>query len=293
MTDPAGREEGVALRGLVALIWARRWLCLSIVVLGVALGGASALLSKKKYEASVLLSPVSDGMASGGGLGAAASQLSSVAMLAGISIPNDSRKAEAVAILQSDVLAQEFINRNNLLPVIFADRWDTGKGIWKVDKPAKVPTLWAASRLFDRIRSVSTDPRSGLVTLTINWSDPAQAAAWANGLVALTDEYLRTRAIEETSKNIQYLNEEVAKTGSVEVRRAVYSLLENEIYKEMLAKGAVNYALNVLDPAKPPEQQFSPRLTVWMLVGFLLGALVAFLLSLFLEARPAGLPMGK
>jgi len=51
-----------------------------------------------------------------------------------------------------------------------------------------------------------TDPKTGLVTLSITWNDPNIAAKWANGLVRMANDYLRDQAIEESERNIAYLD---------------------------------------------------------------------------------------
>ena len=64
---------------------------------------------------------------------------------------------------------------------MFPGKWDAEKKKWKDRND--VPTDWEAFRMFDKnIRLVSVDRKSGLVTLTIDWKDPALAAAWANSL---------------------------------------------------------------------------------------------------------------
>ena len=64
------------------------------------------------------------------------------------------------------------------------------------------------------------------------------AAKWANGLVAMANQHLRSKALVESERNIAYLNDQAAKTDVVPVRQAIYSILQSEINKEMLARGA-------------------------------------------------------
>ncbi len=105
-------------------------------------------------------------------------------------IPGDSRKYESLTVLQSEALTEKYISSHNLLPVLYANQWDRGKNTWRSSDVAKVPTLWKANRFFKKIRSVSTDAKTGMITMTIKWTDPVLAASWANDLVALTNEYL-------------------------------------------------------------------------------------------------------
>jgi uncharacterized protein involved in exopolysaccharide biosynthesis len=105
--------------------------------------------------------------------------------------------------------------------------------------------------------------------MTIAWTDPHIAAKWANDLVAITNDYLRKKAIEESERNIGFLNEQAAKTDVVTIKQAIYSILQSEINKEMLARGNDEYAFKILDPARAPERPSTPP--AWFLM---LGALV-------------------
>lgn len=279
---PLDRDE-VPLAYVLRLVWRRKWLILGIAVL-FGLGAAlAAAFSPSKYESSIVLSPVTQSPNGGltGTLSSLASQFGGLASLAGISVGNDTRKAETLAVLQSEALTERYIAENDLLPVLFADRWDPVRKRWRTQDATRIPTPWQANRLFEgRVRSVRIDAKTGLVTMTITWTDPKTAARWANGLVRMTNDYLRNRAVEESARNIAYLNSEASKTDMVGVKQAIYEILESEISKEMLARGSDEYALKVIDPAVPPERRSSPVLKLWTGVGVLGGAFLAVLFVL-------------
>ncbi|MFZ0499593.1 MAG: Wzz/FepE/Etk N-terminal domain-containing protein [Steroidobacteraceae bacterium] len=245
-------------------IWVRKWHVLAATVVGAAIATAAAFLVTPKYEASVLIMPVEQSN-TGGGLGqlsGGGSELGGLAALAGLKIGGDA-KEEALAVLQSELLTDMYISQNNLLPILL--------------KHAKgTPTLWKANRFFKtRVREVTTDTKTGMVSMTITWTNPTLAAQWANGMVNMTNDYMRKQAIDEAERNIAYLNGEAAKTNVVEVREGIDSILLREINREMLARGSPDYALKVIDPAVPPEKPSSPQKAVWLVVGGLLGLLVS------------------
>lgn len=191
-------------------------------------------------------------------------------------------------MLQSEALTENYIQSNHLMQVLFADEWDAENKKWSVNDPDKVPTLWKTNEYFKRkVRAVTTDTKTGLVTLTITWKDPKLAATWANELVQLTNEYLRTKTIDQSERNIAYLNDEAAKTDAVGVKQAIYSILQTEINKEMLARGSSEYAFKIIDPAVPPERPASPQKLIWILVGMFTGLFVSAFVVL---VRSAGQP---
>jgi uncharacterized protein involved in exopolysaccharide biosynthesis len=273
-------------------VWRRLWrgrkyIALSAIVFAAGAAVAGYLLPKS-YKASVTLSAVSN--STGGpmqGLGAMASQFGGLASLAGISIGGggDSQKAESVAVLQSEALTEQYIRDNNLLPVLFRNQWDASAQRWKPTDPAKIPTLWRANVYFkNKIRTVTVEPKTGLIVLSIKFTDPILAAQWANDLVRLANEYLRVQAVTRAEKNVGFLKEEAAKTDVFEARQALYKLLEVEINKIMLARGNNEYAFKILDPAFAPERPSSPSVAVWLIAGFGLGLVLAGLVLLIWSA---------
>jgi uncharacterized protein involved in exopolysaccharide biosynthesis len=273
--------QDIGLRELVADFARARLLILGAALVGALLAAVLGILSPDKYEARVVAAPNLEERNTGslGGLSSLASEYSGLAALAGISLGGGSKKDEAVAILKSELLTSAYIREQKLLPVLFAGRWDAQKGVWRKGLlGGKDPTVWRANQFFDKqVRRIVPDSKTGLIVLSIRWTDPAAAAKWANDLVARTNQHLRTKAIEESVRNIRYLNEQAKNTEIVEARRAINSLLEQEINKEMLARGREEYALKVIDPAVAPEKPATMSTLFLTVVGFVVGAFFAVL----------------
>jgi uncharacterized protein involved in exopolysaccharide biosynthesis len=242
-----------------------------------ALGAAIGLARDKQFEATTVVSPVTqDASAGHGALSSLASQYSDLASLAGISMPSQTQRSESVAMLRSELIAQGYIRDQNLLPVLYAQKWDGVSKQWKVSDKNKIPTLWMGYQYFRKnIQQVVEDKSTGLVTLRITWKDPQFAAKWANDLVKATNEYLRGKAIRESERNIAYLTEQGTKTIIVEARQAIYSLLQQEINKEMVALGREEFALRVIDPAFVPEKPSSLGTATLTVLGLLFGAVLS------------------
>jgi len=283
--ESARRETG--LREYLEIAWRDKWLVIVITVVFAVSTAIAALLTPRKYTATVILAAVSN--KTGGGL-SGGSVLSSIGGLAlGGVLGHDSEKAESLAVLQSDILTTRYIREHNLLPVLFAKQWDPLTKQWRVKEAREVPTLWRGSQKFkDDIRNVNESTKTGLITMTITWGDPQLAAKWANDLVQLTNDSMRERAIADSERNIAYLNEQAAKTDVSQVRTAVYAILESEIRHEMIARGTQEYALKVLDPAVPPETPTSPKRTVWVIVSTITGMLMGLLLVVLRESWRRG-----
>jgi uncharacterized protein involved in exopolysaccharide biosynthesis len=271
--QPTFKDLVLVLRG--RLVWIG-----SITLAFGLIAGINAYFSPKWYEAAVVLSPVATSAASGlagAGSGSGLGALGGLAAMAGLNIGNDSKKSESVATLVSEALTERYIEENNLLPIIYEKKWDAARHTWKkIDK--NTPTLWKTYQYFKKsLRAVETDTKTGIISLKITWKDPALAATWANGLANLTNKVLREKAIRESERNIAYLSDEAAKTNIVEARQAIYSIMQGEINRAMLARGADEYAFKIIDPARTPERKTSPITTLWGVVGMFVG----FFLSAF------------
>jgi len=261
------------LRRFRRLILSATFLC-AVIALGIA------LLVTPIFRAEAVITPVRSGTIGGaGGLGAQLGGLANIASLAGVNLDSgSSADREAKAILQSRSMVAEFIARNHLLGELFPDS-------------KKTPSMWLAVKNFrEGVLTIREDKRAGLLTIAIDWKSAAVAAQWANSFIALANERIRSRAIDEATRNIDFLNRQIAKTSVVEVQHALYNLIENETKTLMLANAKVEYAFTVIDPAVPPDRKTSPRRSLYVLfgafLGFSIGVLVAYVRSV--RARSAG-----
>ena len=264
--QPAGGRE-IDLVAVALLMWAHRYWLLATTLLGIAVGLYLALTAAPTYRAEVVSTEVRE-QGIGGGAAALANQLSGLVNLSGLGIGADRSERNSEAVLESRLLVQEFITRNNLVPQLYPD-------------PKTRPTLWRAVQRFQKgIVTVRQDQRRGVTTLSVEWTDPTTAAHWANGLVGLANELIRTHALEEAQRNINYLNAQSEHTTDVDLRRVIFNLIENETKTLMMANGRAEYAFRIIDPAVPPEVRSGPHRTLLVATGFLVGLLLGAMIVL-------------
>ena len=273
------QDTDLDLLAMWRFIWGSRYLisATTLVCALVFLGFAFSI--QPIFRAETVISPARSGNL--GGNGSASGQLgglASIASMAGVSLDSaSSADKESKAILQSRSLVEEFIKKYNLMNVVLPD--------------SKKPSMWLAVKNFkESVLTIRDDKRTGLLTIDMDWTDPAVAAAWANGFVALANERIRTRAVDQATRNIDFLNKQIPQTSVVEVQRSIYNLIENELKTLMVASARAEYAFTVIDPAVPPERKLSPKRSLYALfgafLGFCIGLLTAYVRSV--RARPAG-----
>ncbi|MCC5795201.1 MAG: hypothetical protein JJT85_10780 [Chromatiales bacterium] len=281
----ASRVDGeISLVDFWSMLWKQKWLVLGCVLLFGATSVIYALAATPWYRAEVLLAPVEPrpGQALDG-------QLSGLAQLAGVSVAGGN-SVEALATLRSRAFLREFIQDRGLLLTLLADSGrapgvDPAPGNGGFDLDIRDAT----NRFREQLLSVSEDRRTGLVSLSVDWTDPELAADWAQDLAERLNARLRKRALEEAESNIAYLQQELAATTVVTLQQSIGRLLEGELQTFMLARGSSEFAFRVIDPAEVPMEPIRPRRALLSIlgvfVGFMAGVLAALCLSFAEGAR--------
>jgi len=252
----------------------------STILTAVVLSVAVAFLLTPKYTAETVIIEKADRSA-GGGSAAMLAKLGGLAQFAGIDLgalgagPDDAK-----VTLYSRALLERFITTKNLLPVLFADDWDDTARRWTTG-PEDTPTVWLGVKFFgEDVYSVKEDLTTGVIAVRVEWTDPEIAASWANDLVKLANEIIRTRALNESQRNINYLNQELARTDIVGLQQVLYGLLESEMKVVMLANDREEYAFTVIDPATVPELRSFPNRPLVAVAGTIFGGFIAMLIVL-------------
>ena len=94
------------------------------------------------------------------------------------------------------------------------------------------------------------------------------------------NNFIRESDVEEASKSIEYLEYETINTNYDELRSLLYSLIQAEIEKKMLAYSRSDYLFKVIDPAIISEDKSSPSRVLIIILGSLLGAMLGLLFAL-------------
>ena len=268
-SSPSADEDEIDLLELIRTLLLAWKTIVGITILCTGLAVVYALHAPEVFKAETLLAPASEEKS---GASSALSQFGGLAAMAGISIPSDSNVEQVVATLQSRKFLRQYIDGKKLLPVLFEEIWDAKNQVWMVQPEEDEPTEQMAIKLFkNNVLAISEDKKSGLISLSISWKDPAVAAEWANDMVKQLNEQLREKAISDSQKRVGYLEQELAKTTLQDMRTVLYNLLESEKQKAMLANVNEDFALEVIDPAVAPETREKPKRKLIVALGGVCG----------------------
>jgi uncharacterized protein involved in exopolysaccharide biosynthesis len=274
---------------LFAALRRRAALMVALPIMVAALALAASYLVEPRYRVKAVLIPQQSNQQQGL-LGSLAAQVGGMAALAGVDLGGSMNKFEAIEVLRSRSLAEEFINSRKLLPLLFPKDWDADRQQWKATDRDEVPSLADGVREFDRrVRAVAEDRRTGLVTLSIEWRDRKVAADWANDLIRRANARMQAREIDEARRTIEYLTRKASSEESVAVREGLYKIVESQYKSMALASVRQDFAFRVIDAASPPDADdiAVPRRAVYAAVGGFVGLLISGLLLLFEVRRRA------
>jgi len=266
--------DGLNLVQMWNIVWRDRWLVIGITATCTVISIVYALLATQWWRAEVAMVPAHHQQGLAGQLG----NLAGLASLAGLNISERGDTAEAMAVLRSRELAQAFIEEQKLLPVLFAKDWDAKAGRWKASDPDDQPDMRDALKLFEnRIRSITENKKTGVITLSIEWKDKTEAARWANLYIVRANDRMRSRAQIEAERNVKFLRDEATTTNVVTLQQSIAKLLEHELETLMLARGNEEFAFRVVDRATVPKWRASPKRTLTVILATLAGGLLSLL----------------
>jgi len=121
----------------------------------------------------------------------------------------------------------------------------------------------------------------------MDWYDPKVAADWTNAYVALANDRLRSDAIQKSRRSIEFLEQEAGKTDVVELKQAIYRLIETQVNNAMYANVQREYAFRTIDPAvaSDPRRKVSPHRALMTLEGALAAAVLGMSWALWRRRR--------
>lgn len=257
------------------LLWA--------LLVGLVFAVAAWALSKqmrRAYRADVIVMMAES--AESTSLAGLANQFGGVAALLGSSFAPAERLNEALATLRSRRVVVEFLRANDRLAQL---QKDLGHHSSEPREPEdELNSMVSFFRR--RVLAVAEDRRQGTIRVSITWFDRKLAAEWANEFVAVANRLMRERAINDAQRSTQFLKSAVESAESVELRQAIFRLMEAQIKSEMVATTRPEFALRIIDPAVPssPDGHVRPKSALLGAAAGVFGTLSALFAFLLLNA---------
>ena len=260
----------------------RRKLLIFLVMLGFALLGAIlAIVIPRQYLGEATVSLVTNKSTK--------AVSSSVTSTPTVDIYQPFTGDEITGLIQGRAFIYKFIQDNQLLPVLFEKDWNKDKKVWEPTRMHRwtygdTISLWDGYTKFSSLLDVETDEETNLTTITVKWTDAKLAAEWANEMVAVLNSQLREQAIQEAEAILTQLQAQLNKVSAVELKLALFGLMETQMANVTAAKVHPEFAMKVLDHAVIPDDQSIPYLQlILILVCLFLGLVFSLSLVLLLH----------
>jgi uncharacterized protein involved in exopolysaccharide biosynthesis len=313
-------DQEISLTDLTAALMRRKRVVFTYTACVFLVALLYAIFATPQYSGVIVVQPQSD--QPGGALAQLAGQLGSVSSMVGLGMGHaEDRENNYLATLTSHELALKFIDEYHVAPLLFPRRWDGKTQSWKLlhpgplaraklwisraiarishdqgwRPPSNVPTTWQLLDSFHAILEVKKKEDAGVVLVTIRYPDPQIAADWANEYVALANSLIRARVVSESDAALSYLAQVAQQTSVTEVKNSTYLLIQRHLEEQIEAKSKSDYAFQVVDPAIVPGAPSSPKRKLVVLgailVGLILGSLVAVFQEFFLVPRRRSAPV--
>jgi LPS O-antigen subunit length determinant protein (WzzB/FepE family) len=293
-------DDEIDLKELFSVLWAAKKLIVAVTAVFAVVSVIYALSVGNQYKAKALLTPAQqDGAGLSGALGKLGG-LGGLASLAGVDIGGGGGGEAEIAqeILLSWGFVEKFIEENDLdVEVFAADGWDRESNQlsididlydidarrWTRNPPSGKtvnPTSWEIYEEFLEMVSISTDKKTGLISLSVEYFSPHIAKQWVDQLVEAINQHMKQRKLQMVNTNIEYLEAQIEKTSIARMKEVFYTVIEEQIKSKMLAEASPEYVFVTISAAMVPEVKSQPKRALICILGVLLGGMlsVAFVL---------------
>lgn len=227
-------------------------------------------------------------------------QYSDVASLVGINLQNqnDGSINEMIEIIQSRAFVKHLISFDEILPSIMAassyDReereirfkssYDQKSKLWDRN-PSNgrkiIPSYLEVHEKYLEMISISQDSNTGFINIRVDHLSPVFAKKFLNLIISEANSLKRLKDMQESLKALDYLKAQLPDTPQLEIRESINALIKQQLEVQMLTQINEEYALRTIEPPFEPEMKIKPVRILFLIIGFLIGAIISIIVILF------------
>ena len=293
-------EDTIDIRELIKILWNDKGRIIKITTVFAIFSVFYALSVPNQFTATSILAPAEQ---HGSGLSKAMSQLRGINPFQMLSLGRGSSTESQIAqeIMISRSFIENFIKSNDLSVELLAvkewikktdsliineDLFDVENKVWLIEDEAGAlvpPSGWSLFQAFKNKLFLEFDPVTGLLSVSMTHYSPHIALEWLEMYIEAINLHMQTRQVEKLTRNIEYLQTEIAKTSIAEMQEVFYTVIEEQTKSKMLAQASPEYVFVVVSPAVLPERKSRPnRALLCILITFFGGTLsVLYSLGMF------------
>lgn len=276
--DPCYEEDEINLLDLfIVLLKHKKLIFLTVFVTGV-LAVVISLFMPNIYrsEATLGLRTEEKGgaMDALSGLGGLGGMVSSQLGLGG----NEGLEKLKVT-LNSRELSRRVVEKHNLMPILFEDKWDPEKKEW-LDKE-EAPTIQDAWKMIlNDLLKITDKKDSGTLVVGFEHEDRELSKKVVDHYIQELSTSLREEVLSDAGEKKKFFSQQLETITDSLLREKIYALMAKEIERETFAKAQQYYGFLLIDPPVVPDKdkKVSPKRAMICI----LSVFVAFFFSVFM-----------
>ncbi len=298
--EPYIEEDEIDLRELFSTIWGNKWKIIFLSILITSLAVVYALTKPNTYASNTILILKEQSKPS---LGGAAAGLAS---LAGISLGGGGSGIDVASLFKNLVNDYAFnrtvIARYNLVQKLSDEaleekrvyvlngremRKDISSFFASKEKEEKnqEELIFETFKKLKTIISTSTDKESGAITLTASLEDRFLAKELVTIYLKEMSNYIKKLDLKETDRQMQYYENELENTSSLELKKNLVDLISKLVQKKVLSQAGEFYMVKQL--TKPEvayiKDKTKPKRALIIIVAFITSLILGIFMVFFGE----------
>ena len=287
-------QEEIDIKEIFLNLWKGKWFILLSVLTISLLSIFYAKSLPNLYTSSLSIASV------GSSSIRSPSGFSGLASMAGIDLGSSKTDESTLAleIMKSWGFVDEFIKENNLEVDLMAvegwnkkdnrlilnpDIYSENDNVWLTKDEygnIKSPSSWSLYRSFLSKFSQTQDKKTGIITVSITHLSPHVATAWTRLLVNSINDEMRKRKLQQAKRNIEFLEFQLKKAVTSNMKEIFYMLIEEETKNWMLAEATPEYVFTSVNKSMVPEKRSSPNRVNTVLSGFIFSLFLSSIITL-------------
>ena len=144
----------------------------------------------------------------------------------------------------------------------FSDQWNSERKEWIPRKDGTIVQISDGIKLLSGSILWEEDKTTSLYRVSVTLDDPHLASMICNNIITALNSKFREQAIQRSLLKVKYLKKELASTSLSDMKNVLYTMLQAENQKAMLANITKNAAFEVIDPAVSGSLIKSNRKTI-------------------------------
>ncbi len=259
LKEPPARYE-MSFGDMVAPLVAARS---KILVPSLAVGVATLLLllfQPNHYRSRAVISPTGEeGKQGVGALGALAT--------IGIQLGGPSKIEDLDSLFQSSDLTARVFSKHDIWADVLGPDYDSASHSARQsflvrlfsDRPPGPLNDWDAIRAAEGVLRIAINKKAGTLTISFESLSAESSSKIVGFYLDEAKNRLQDEALERAQKNKAFLEQQILQTSDALTRDRLFTLLGQEIEREMLARNREQYGFKVIDSPRIPDRKSGPH----------------------------------